>query len=47
MYWLYDRPFEATLRGLEEKLPKRPELAETNKLAMQAGYNAGDIHGFF
>lgn len=47
MYWLYSRPLETTLRWLEEKFAKRPELAEANKLAMQAGYNAGDIHEFF
>jgi 2-oxoglutarate ferredoxin oxidoreductase subunit alpha len=47
MYWLYSRPLDTTLKWLEEKFAKRPELAEANKLAMQAGYNAGDIHEFF
>ena len=47
MYWLYNRPLDTTLRWLDEKFAKRPELAEANKLAMQAGYNAGDIHEFF
>jgi 2-oxoglutarate ferredoxin oxidoreductase subunit alpha len=47
MYWLYSRPLEATMKWLDEKFAKRPELAEANKLAMQAGYNAGDIHEMF
>ncbi len=47
MYWLYSRPLETTMKWLEEKFAKRPELAEANKLAMQAGYNAGDIHELF
>ncbi|MSR62034.1 MAG: 2-oxoacid:acceptor oxidoreductase subunit alpha [Planctomycetes bacterium] len=47
MYWLYSRPLESTLKWLDEKFVKRPELAEANKLAMQAGFNAGDIHELF
>ena len=47
MYWLYSRPLETTMKWLTEKFAKRPELAEANKLAMQAGYNAGDIHEMF
>jgi 2-oxoglutarate ferredoxin oxidoreductase subunit alpha len=47
MYWLYNRPLETTMKWLDEKFAKRPELAEANKLAMQAGYNAGDIHELF
>jgi 2-oxoglutarate ferredoxin oxidoreductase subunit alpha len=47
MYWLYSRPLENTLKWLDEKFAKRPELAEANKLAMQAGFNAGDIHELF
>ena len=47
MYWLYSRPLEATTKWLDEKFAKRPELAQANKLAMQAGYNAGDIHEMF
>ncbi len=47
MYWLYHRPLETTMKWLDEKFAKRPELAEANKLAMQAGFNAGDIHELF
>ena len=47
MYWLYSRPLETTMKWLDEKFAKRPELAEANKLAMQAGFNAGDIQELF
>jgi 2-oxoglutarate ferredoxin oxidoreductase subunit alpha len=47
MYWLYHRPLETTFKWLDEKFAKRPELAEANKLAMKAGFNAGDIHELF
>jgi 2-oxoglutarate ferredoxin oxidoreductase subunit alpha len=47
MYWLYNRPMEATLKWLEEKFAKKPELVEANQKALRAGYNAGDIHEMF
>ncbi|MBM3990279.1 MAG: 2-oxoacid:acceptor oxidoreductase subunit alpha [Planctomycetes bacterium] len=47
MYWLYNRPLDTTIKWLEEKFAKLPALAEANKLALQAGYNAGDIHELF
>jgi 2-oxoglutarate ferredoxin oxidoreductase subunit alpha len=47
MYWLFSRPLEPTMKWLDEKFAKRPELAEANKTAMKAGYNAGDIHELF
>jgi len=47
LYWLYSRPLETTLTWLAEKFAKRPELAEANQKALQAGFNAGDIHELF
>ena len=47
MYWLYSRPLEPTFKWLEEKFAKKPELVEANQKALQAGYNAGDIHEMF
>ncbi|MAE27488.1 MAG: 2-oxoacid:acceptor oxidoreductase subunit alpha [Planctomycetota bacterium] len=47
MYWLYSRPVETTLNWLDEKFAKRPEVADANKKALQAGYNAGDIQELF
>ncbi len=46
-YYLYDRPTEHTERYLEHKFKKRPELAEANRLALQAGINfAANSHQF-
>jgi 2-oxoglutarate ferredoxin oxidoreductase subunit alpha len=47
LYWLYNRPLETTLEWLTQKFAKKPELAEANKKALQAGYNAGDIQELF
>ena len=47
MYWVYSRPLEPTLKWLEEKFAKKPELVEANQKALKAGYNAGDIHELF
>ena len=47
MYWLYSRPLEPTFQWLEEKFASKPELVEANQKALQAGYNAGDIHEMF
>ncbi|MEV6602264.1 2-oxoacid:acceptor oxidoreductase subunit alpha [Actinoplanes sp. NPDC051346] len=40
--WMYSRPFESTLRFLERKFAKRPELVAANKAAFQAGWNFGE-----
>jgi 2-oxoglutarate/2-oxoacid ferredoxin oxidoreductase subunit alpha len=42
MSWLYHRPTEHTVTFLERKFAKRPEIAETNKRAFQAGYAFGE-----
>ncbi len=47
MYWLYSRPLETTMDWLAKKFAKKPELVEANQKALQAGYNAGDIHEMF
>lgn len=41
MYWLYGRPLEHSLRWIERKFAKTPEYAESNSLALKAGYNFG------
>jgi 2-oxoglutarate ferredoxin oxidoreductase subunit alpha len=40
--WMYSRPFESTLRFLERKFAKRPDLVAANKTAFQAGWNFGE-----
>ena len=40
--WMYSRPFESTLRFLERKFAKRPDLVAANKAAFNAGWNFGE-----
>ncbi|MEV4707561.1 2-oxoacid:acceptor oxidoreductase subunit alpha [Actinoplanes sp. NPDC049316] len=40
--WMYSRPYASTLRFLERKFAKRPELVAANKTAFQAGWNYGE-----
>ena len=42
VFWLYDRSMEPTLRYIEEKFGKRPEIAEANRRALTAGFNYGE-----
>jgi len=42
MSWLYHRPTENTVTFLERKFAKRPEIAEANKRAFNAGYAFGE-----
>ena len=47
LYWLYDRPLEATYRFLEERFKNNPVVLEANKRALQAGYNYGETTEIF
>jgi 2-oxoglutarate ferredoxin oxidoreductase subunit alpha len=40
--WMYSRPYESTLRFLERKFAKRPDLVAANKAAFRAGWNFGE-----
>jgi 2-oxoglutarate ferredoxin oxidoreductase subunit alpha len=42
MSWLYHRPTEHTIQFLNTKFAKRPEIAEANVKALQAGYAFGE-----
>ncbi len=42
VFWLYERSLEPTLRYIEEKFGKRPEIAEANRRALTAGFNYGE-----
>ncbi|RIK76234.1 MAG: 2-oxoglutarate ferredoxin oxidoreductase subunit alpha [Planctomycetota bacterium] len=42
VFWLYDRPLDPTLRYIEDKFGKRPDIAEANRKALNAGYNYGE-----
>src|SRR5205823_11799591 len=42
VFWLYDRPLDPTLRYINDKFSKRPEIAEANRRALKAGYHYGE-----
>src|SRR5437588_8052214 len=42
MSWLYTRPIEGTIAAIEKKFANRPEIAEANVKAIQAGYAFGE-----
>jgi 2-oxoglutarate ferredoxin oxidoreductase subunit alpha len=42
MSWLYTRPTESTITEIQSKFVKRPEIAEANIRAFQAGYAFGE-----
>ncbi|MFM9117831.1 MAG: 2-oxoacid:acceptor oxidoreductase subunit alpha [Planctomycetota bacterium] len=42
LYWLYGRSQDATLRYIDEKFGKKPEVAEANRRALRAGWNYGE-----
>ncbi|MFV2066313.1 MAG: 2-oxoacid:acceptor oxidoreductase subunit alpha, partial [Pirellulales bacterium] len=42
IFWLYDRKMEPTLRYIDQKFGKRPEVAEANRRALKAGYHYGE-----
>ncbi len=52
VYWMYDRDRKDTAEYLKQRFAKRPELAEANIAAMNAGHAFGEtaempgIHGF-
>jgi 2-oxoglutarate ferredoxin oxidoreductase subunit alpha len=42
VFWLYDRSLDPTLRYIQAKFGKRPEIAAANTRALNAGYNYGE-----
>jgi 2-oxoglutarate ferredoxin oxidoreductase subunit alpha len=45
VYWMYERPLEATLKWIKEKFGKRPDqlpILKANTQALKAGYNYGE-----
>jgi 2-oxoglutarate ferredoxin oxidoreductase subunit alpha len=47
VYWLYGRPLEPTLRWIEEKFAKAPQVAEANRRALETGYRLGETEESF
>lgn len=42
VFWLYDRSLEPTLKFIEAKFGKKPEIAQANTRALKAGFNYGE-----
>ena len=42
VFWLYDRSLDPTLRFINDKFSKKPDVAEANRRALQAGFNYGE-----
>jgi 2-oxoglutarate ferredoxin oxidoreductase subunit alpha len=47
MYWLYDRPLDATLRWIEAKFKKNPKYVEANTKALHAGNSYAETAELF
>jgi 2-oxoglutarate ferredoxin oxidoreductase subunit alpha len=47
LYWLYGRDVEPTLRYIDDKFGKKPEIAEANRRALRAGWNYGETTDAF
>ncbi|WP_435849304.1 2-oxoacid:acceptor oxidoreductase subunit alpha [Streptomyces microflavus] len=45
--WMYSRPYDSTLRFLERKFAKRPDLVAANIAAFRAGWNYGETTDSF
>lgn len=42
VFWLYDRPLEPTLRMIQQKFGKKPEIAQADTATLKAGYAYGE-----
>lgn len=42
VFWLYDRSLDPTLRFIDAKFGKKPEVAQANTKALKAGFNYGE-----
>jgi len=47
MYWMYTRPMESTIRWIQEKFSKTPDLVEANIRVLKAGYAFGETTEIF
>lgn len=47
VYWLYDRPLDTTIRWIETKFAKKPEIVDANLRALRAGFAFGETAEIF
>ncbi|MSR52368.1 MAG: 2-oxoacid:acceptor oxidoreductase subunit alpha [Gemmataceae bacterium] len=42
VYWMFERPMDATLKWIKDKFSKKIDVLEANTRALKAGYNYGE-----
>jgi 2-oxoglutarate ferredoxin oxidoreductase subunit alpha len=47
LYWMYNRPLEHTMKFLQEKFGKKPDIFDANVKVLTAGYNFGETREEF
>ncbi|TLY29378.1 MAG: 2-oxoacid:acceptor oxidoreductase subunit alpha [Ignavibacteria bacterium] len=47
MYWMFTRPLEPTIKWIQDKFKKNPELVEANTRVLKAGYAFGETTEIF
>ncbi|MCC5908041.1 MAG: 2-oxoacid:acceptor oxidoreductase subunit alpha [Balneolaceae bacterium] len=47
LYWMYNRPLESTIKFLEKKFGKKPEIAAANIKVLKDGYHFGETAEIF
>jgi len=47
MYWLFNLPLEPTLKWIDSKFGKKPDIKSANETALKAGYYFGDTTEIF
>jgi 2-oxoglutarate ferredoxin oxidoreductase subunit alpha len=47
MFWLYERSLDPTIRWIESRFGKNPQVAEANIATLRAGYNFGETAELF
>ncbi len=47
LYWMYNRDMDHTLKFLEEKFGKKPDILDANVRVLKAGYNFGETREEF
>jgi len=47
LYWMYNRPLDSTVKFLQEKFAKKPEIAKANVKALKDGHAYGETTEIF
>lgn len=47
MYWMYNRPLDQSIKYIQDKFGKDPQVVEANTRVMHAGFNYGDTVEIF